>query len=162
MPIPSGAILIWSGSLLAVPAGYAVCNGLNGTPDLRDRFVVGAGGSTYLPHDTGGAVTALGESLHTHTRTMVVQPGQSHGHWSDYYDTDETLPTNDEFGTKYTPTEQTSVGHNHDHRVRIRFSAHPGGTEHTHTVPTWPYVAPPSATISLLPDYYALFYIMRL
>jgi len=45
-PIPSGGIFLWSGSIGSIPAGYVLCNGSNGTPDLRNRFVVGAG-STY-------------------------------------------------------------------------------------------------------------------
>ena len=44
--IPSGGIIIWSGSSSAIPSGWYLCNGANGTPDLRNRFVVGAG-STY-------------------------------------------------------------------------------------------------------------------
>lgn len=43
--IPSGTIIIWSGALGAVPSGYYLCNGSNSTPDLRDKFVVGAGNS---------------------------------------------------------------------------------------------------------------------
>jgi len=60
--LPSGIILIWSGAIVDIPAGYFLCNGSNGTPDLRDKFVVGAG-STYNPNDTGGALT------HTHDFT---------------------------------------------------------------------------------------------
>lgn len=52
--IPSGLIAIWSGSTASIPDGWVLCNGLSGTPDLRDRFVVGAG-STYAVDDTGGA-----------------------------------------------------------------------------------------------------------
>lgn len=33
---------MWSGSVATIPAGWAFCNGSNGTPDLRDRFIVGA------------------------------------------------------------------------------------------------------------------------
>lgn len=43
---PSGVICMWSGATTAIPTGWALCNGSNGTPDLRDKFVVGAG-STY-------------------------------------------------------------------------------------------------------------------
>lgn len=53
--IPSGAIIIWSGATADIPRGWVLCNGSNGTPDLRDKFVVGAG-STYAVDDTGGAV----------------------------------------------------------------------------------------------------------
>lgn len=50
--IPTGGIIIWSGA--EVPTGWALCDGTNGTPDLRGRFVLGAGG-TYNPGDTGGS-----------------------------------------------------------------------------------------------------------
>jgi microcystin-dependent protein len=92
--IPTGCILMWSGSTASVPSGYALCNG--GTyaksdgsgsvtvPDLRDRFVVGAG-STYAVAATGGAVsntptiTVTNEAValtsaqlpaHTHANTL--------------------------------------------------------------------------------------------
>ncbi len=56
--IPLGGIILWSGALNQVPAGWALCNGgtVSGrtTPDLRNRFVVGAG-AAYNPGSTGGA-----------------------------------------------------------------------------------------------------------
>jgi hypothetical protein len=77
-PIPTGAILLWSGSIGSIPAGYVLCNGNNGTPDLRDRFIVGAG-STYAVDATGGSADAIVVS-HNHTATSVVtDPGHSHG-----------------------------------------------------------------------------------
>ena len=51
--VPSGSILLWRGSVPTIPYGWALCDGNNGTPDLRDRFIVGAGG-TYSPGNTGG------------------------------------------------------------------------------------------------------------
>lgn len=39
----SGVIVIWSGSLGTVPEGWLICDGTSGTPDLRDKFVVGQG-----------------------------------------------------------------------------------------------------------------------
>ncbi|MCX5905264.1 MAG: hypothetical protein NTV89_17740, partial [Proteobacteria bacterium] len=39
--VPQGAIMMWSGAINQIPAGWALCNGTNGTPDLRDRFIVG-------------------------------------------------------------------------------------------------------------------------
>lgn len=59
---------MWSGAIGAIPVGYVICDGNNGTPDLRDRFVVGAG-TTYNPDDTGG------NAVHTHTFT-----GDGHAH----------------------------------------------------------------------------------
>ena len=52
---PSGMILIWSGAIVDIPAGYVLCDGNNDTPDLRDRFVVGAG-DTYAVDASGGSV----------------------------------------------------------------------------------------------------------
>lgn len=54
--VPSGVILLWSGAIVDIPTGWSLCDGTGGTPDLRDRFVLGAG-STYDPNDTGGADT---------------------------------------------------------------------------------------------------------
>jgi hypothetical protein len=68
-PIPSGAILLWSGSIGSIPAGYVLCNGNNSTPDLRDRFIVGAG-STYAVDATGGSADAT-LPTHTHTATST-------------------------------------------------------------------------------------------
>lgn len=40
--VPIGGIIMWSGSIASIPSGYQLCNGTNGTPDLRNRFIVGA------------------------------------------------------------------------------------------------------------------------
>lgn len=53
MSIPVGIISIWFGSIVDIPNSWALCNGNNGTPDLTDCFIVGAGDS-YDPGDTGG------------------------------------------------------------------------------------------------------------
>jgi hypothetical protein len=53
---PSGGIIMWSGSIASIPTGFALCNGSSGTPDLRDRFIVGAG-STYAVNATGGSAS---------------------------------------------------------------------------------------------------------
>jgi hypothetical protein len=74
-PFTAGMILIWSGSIGSVPTGWALCNGSNGTPDLRDRFVIAAG-STYSVGQTGGSADAIVVS-HTHTAT-VSDPGHLH------------------------------------------------------------------------------------
>lgn len=54
--LPSGSIIAWYGQIADIPSGFALCNGSNGTPDLRDRFLVGAG-STYILGATGGSDT---------------------------------------------------------------------------------------------------------
>jgi len=50
---------MWKGTVGTIPSGWVLCDGNNGTPDLRSRFIVGAGGS-YTPGDTGGGMN------HTH------------------------------------------------------------------------------------------------
>jgi microcystin-dependent protein len=70
--LPIGSIIMWFGASTSVPTGWQVCNGTNGTPDLRDRFVVGAG-SSYSLGDTGGADTVTLDvtqiPAHNHTAT---------------------------------------------------------------------------------------------
>lgn len=38
-------IVLWSGAIVDIPAGWALCDGNNNTPDLRDKFIIGAGGA---------------------------------------------------------------------------------------------------------------------
>ena len=73
--VPSGGIILWSGSTGSVPSGWYLCDGTNGTPDLRNSFIVGAG-NTYAVGATGGTADAIVVS-HTHTAT-VTDPGHSH------------------------------------------------------------------------------------
>ena len=62
--VPVGCILMWSGSIGSIPSGYVICDGTNGTPNLRDRFVVGAGTSYSVGNNGGfassGVVTSVG------------------------------------------------------------------------------------------------------
>jgi hypothetical protein len=77
--VPTGAIIMWSGSIASIPSGWLLCNGTSGTPDLRDRFVVGAG-STYAVAATGGTADAI-VVAHTHTATSTVSD-PTHNHSS--------------------------------------------------------------------------------
>lgn len=73
---PSGGIIMWSGQEADIPSGWVLCNGANSTPDLRNRFVVGAGtGSNYNVGNFGGSDDA----------TLV-----SHSHGSGNYGTNNT------------------------------------------------------------------------
>lgn len=63
--MPAGFIGLWAGSVASIPSGWALCNGANGTPDLRDRFVVGAG-STYAVGAIGGQNAITSVPAHTH------------------------------------------------------------------------------------------------
>lgn len=66
--IPSGGIIMWSGTIATVPTGWFLCNGSNSTPDLRNLFIVGADA------DVGGVAksTITGSALQTHTTGIVI------------------------------------------------------------------------------------------
>ena len=80
--MPSGGIILWSGAIVDIPSGWYLCNGANSTPDLRDRFIVGAG-SSYAVAATGGAasVTLSAAQIpgHTHSGTTGTVSAD-HGH----------------------------------------------------------------------------------
>jgi hypothetical protein len=73
----AGMIMLWSGSSATIPSGWLLCDGSSSTPDLRNRFVVGAT-STYAVGATGGSADAIVVS-HTHTAT-VTDPGHTHSY----------------------------------------------------------------------------------
>ena len=84
--IPAGVITMWSGTIATIPSGWLLCDGTNSTPDLRNRFIVGAysdtSGVAYTTitganTQTGGSKDAITVS-HTHTAT-VTDPGHVHG-----------------------------------------------------------------------------------
>lgn len=81
--IPAGVIVMWSGSAADVPETWAICDGNNGTPNLKDRFIVSAG-DNYTPGDTGGEneITLTVDQLptHDHPHDLAVQPGGAHSH----------------------------------------------------------------------------------
>lgn len=74
----SGGIIMWSGSIATIPAGYVLCDGNNDTPDLRDKFIVGAkeDDAGVAKTNITGALTKSGGTLgHTHGFTSEL-----HGH----------------------------------------------------------------------------------
>ena len=66
--VPVGCIIMWSGAINDIPSGFVLCDGTNGTPDLRDKFVVGAG-NNYAVDATGGQADAIVPN-HTHPTTF--------------------------------------------------------------------------------------------
>jgi hypothetical protein len=140
-PIPTGAILLWSGSIGSIPAGFVLCNGNNSTPDLRDRFIVGAG-STYAVDATGGSADAT-LPTHTHTATSTVtDPG--HLHSIGFFQDNGNTGTN-----PYGSVSTTS------------FSVNTATAVTGITVATTNANAGVSGTNANLPPYYALCYIMK-
>jgi hypothetical protein len=72
--IPSGVIVMWSGLLANIPDGWAICNGANGTPDLRDMFICGTS-TGENPGATGGTTTHTHSVNPPNTQTGVVNEG---------------------------------------------------------------------------------------
>lgn len=131
----SGMIMLWSGSEASIPAGWLLCDGTNSTPNLQNRFVVGAG-DTYAVGANGGSADAVVVS-HTHTAT-VTDP--SHVHTIPYQ---STVP-----GVSYgSSTTGSSAGTQTQ-------SAVTGITVANSTTGV-------SGTNANLPPYYALCYIMK-
>lgn len=138
--IPTGMISLWYGSIGSVPLGWYLCDGTNGTPDLRDRFIVGAG-STYSVAATGGSANAVLVS-HTHTATSTVtDPGHFH---------------------TQTEYNQPGIGNAGGGGARVNVVSANTGTKTTGiTVATTNTTEGVSATNANLPPYYALAYVMK-
>ena len=140
----TGMIILWSGSIASIPSGFALCDGTSGTPDLRDKFIVGAG-STYAVDATGGSADAT-LPTHTHTATstsVVTDPGHTH-----------TLQVKSE-GTAGGGTSPTTSGSFGGGYIASNTTGITVATTTTNTA------AGTSGTNANLPPYYALCYIMK-
>jgi len=64
----AGMIVMWNGTTDKIPSGWALCNGQNGTPDLRDRFIVSSG-TNYKINQTGGndSIKLIVDNIPSHT-----------------------------------------------------------------------------------------------
>ncbi len=147
--IPSGGIIIWSGSSATIPSGWLLCDGTNSTPDLRNRFVVGAT-STYAVGATGGSANAIVVS-HTHTATVATT--SLTGSINNQYTAGDT------HGTTSGVFSQTNIqvdGDGGESRAGRNISFD-GSHNHTATIST----EGSSGTNANLPPYYALCYIMK-
>ena len=172
---PAGIIAMWSGSLIALPSGWALCDGTGGTPNLRDRFIVGAG-SAYAVGALGGSLVTGAGGTHTHTEASA--GGHDHGavtggtalsiaqmpaHDHTWSGTSTSEDNNYTAGTKYLKegslannvafTETTSsVGSGATHTHSITAEA-----AHSHSINSVG-----DHTHSILPPYFALAYIIKL
>jgi hypothetical protein len=130
----TGMILLWSGSSASIPSGWLLCDGTSSTPNLRDRFVVGAG-TTYAVNATGGSADAV-VVTHTHVATDA---GHTH--------------TTTAWGT--AAAQLSGGGGSNTGYGAITSST--GFASITNAVP----VGSVSGTNQNLPPYYALCYIMK-
>lgn len=140
-----GMIMLWSGSTSSVPSGWVLCNGSNDTPDLRDRFVVGAG-STYAVDAKGGSKDAVAVS-HNHTGTTSTTGNHSH-----------TLP----HYLVQAVAGNGDIDRDNEYQQWKALSGQSTRTSgnHAHTFTT--STSGSSGTNKNLPPYYALAYIMKL
>lgn len=136
--IPSGCIVMWSGSIASIPSGWYLCNGSNGTPDLRDRFVVGAG-SAYAVAASGGSKDSV-VIAHTHTGTTSSAGTHTHNVTGSVVNT----AYNSSNGTSYSASGTTPTS---------------SAGAHTHSFTTDSTGS--SGTDANLPPYYALAFIMK-
>jgi microcystin-dependent protein len=183
--LPIGAIIMWSGESSDIPYGWEICDGrvVSGRilPDLRDRFIVGAG-AKYDVQETGGAdeVTlnvseipnhghtgsALSAGVHSHTGTATSAGLHSHNYTDSYYSEawgpDKTLGNalagsnhgNDYDNATWSATRETLQAGDHTHPV-VTNSA--GG--HTHSVAIG--TTGGSGSHENRPAFYAVYFIMK-
>lgn len=121
--MPSGGIIAWSGSIGTIPSGWYLCNGSNSTPDLRDRFVVGAG-STYAVDATGGeathTLTTAEMPIHTHVQNAHTHVQNQHRHSysagdgtaASGYAADTSTYDKTQYSNYTTPTNQNTTAVN--------------------------------------------------
>ena len=93
-PIPVGGIIMWSGAVNSLPAGWKLCDGANGTPNLENKFIVASNNSTGTPTTTvsGSAVASGGNISHSHggstnatTLSLNQIPAHTHAYKDSYY-----------------------------------------------------------------------------
>lgn len=168
-----GMVMMWYGALINVPANWQACDGTNGTPDLRDKFVIGAG-SAYSLNATGGATAASGNTGvggdHDHgaaTGSTVLDETTMPEHTHRLYAVENAFDSNADGWTStasmgvpgedvgpfdYRQANGAGVdliepvggdGAGHDHSIS-------GSGTHTHSL----------GSISTLPPYHALYFIM--
>jgi hypothetical protein len=145
----AGMIMLWSGSSATIPSGWLLCDGSNSTPDLRNRFVVGAT-STYAVGATGGSANAIVVS-HNHTATVATTSLTG------------TITNQYVSGNSYGGTTGVFSQSNYD-VDGDGGEGRPGRTinfdgSHTHTATI--STEGSSGTNANLPPYYALCYIMK-
>ena len=169
--IPSGVILLWSGASNNIPSGWVLCNGSNSTPDLRDRFVVGAA-SGYAVGAQGGAtsVTLSTSQLPSHTHgdgSLAASTVSITGNVTKISECYNVAGGATGVFTKYntgnspvtgsssnSPTAGFSMDASHDHTVSSSGTSGNPSDRGTDTQGS-------SSTNANLPPYYALCYIMK-
>lgn len=136
--VPVGIIAMWSGSIVNIPSGWALCDGINGRPNMINRFIKGIASSSTNPTNTGGGntvtLTTANIPSHTHTQqgTFSLASGSaasagSHTHNALVH----SIATRPGTGTRTFPLNPGPAGE-YDEFPTIDLT--PLAGEHTHTV----------------------------
>lgn len=156
----TGMVLFWSGASNAIPAGYTLCDGTAGTPDLRDQFILCGGGA--LPTSGGSVNTGSGGS-HDHggaTASHVLTIGEMPSHDHSTGASNFTFPASNDDNSQIPMTglegSNVQLAGNQTISVTIALAAQGGGGGHTHGIN-----ADGLHTHTALPPYRALFAIMK-
>jgi hypothetical protein len=143
--VPSGGIIMWSGSIASIPGGWFLCNGGNGTPNLLDRFVIAAG-SGYGVGSTGGTTDSIVVS-HTHTASLS---GTSSGQSANHTHAGVAVQVGGPFGSTdrsdFSFTNTPANSNDHTHTITVTGATNSSGG---------------SGSNANMPPYYALAYIMK-
>ena len=142
--MPIGGIIMWSGAVVDIPVGWALCNGTGGTPDLRGKFVIGAGGA-YAVAAAGGAATV--NANHTHAISIPTNAAGTHAH---------NMPA------IYATSYQIGSPGNHGGLISYTDSNTDTAGAHSHTAAGTSNASTTLTTLATLPPYYALCYIMHI
>jgi hypothetical protein len=171
VPLPAGGgmfISMWSGIASTIPIGWLLCDGTNGTPDLRDRFIVGAGGE-YAVAAKGGSKTATtavagaaaltttvagahshGGSTAGHALTLAEMPPHTHSMPEGDAGSGPNTGTGNSGGLHTRTTDSQGGGQAHTHGISA-------DGNHSHAIT----VADHSHTVDTRSPYYALCYIAK-
>jgi hypothetical protein len=163
----TGMIMMWSGSIATIPSGWYLCNGANGTPDLRNKFIVCASNdeSGTAKTNVEGTLTQIGGTKdatlvsHTHAvTTSVTDPGHKHIFGSD--DQVGTYGGYTRIGSfNYDATSRDSGGGGHFSTKDTNITENPQPTGIS--ISTVIAANGESGTNKNLPPYYALAFIMK-
>ncbi len=170
--VPKGVINMWSGSLSDIPYGWALCDGTNGTPDLRGRFIVG-----YNPNDTdynaigktGGAklvtLTTSQMPSHSHGGELTTTSNGNHVHSvNDYYFSESNSQFKGVDGKYDLGQKNETIGSNstdYDNRY-LYYKTHNTNSNGSHTHSVTLTSQGDNQPHENRPPYYTLAYIMKI
>ena len=154
--IPKGGVIMWSGAADDIPTGWALCDGTNGTPDLRNRFVIGAG-DLYSVKAQGGSRTK--DLSHAHNGPLHTHTGPNHRHYCNWI-IGPYPEGNDYKDTVEDGDPDTPAGSDHQHKIQ-KYTEYSGTGQTSSSGDGLTSVAG-NTEQDIMPPYFALCFIMKL